>query len=499
MANLDVHYNLPVSALRFSGTVTEAHDTVLHTKSKAPLAKVELEVVASRHGRVLRLDGGIVRDTSVALALTDDGRLQSANVTSTGEIGKVVLGVAGFAVHAVALFAAPVAALGAFEDGVSSPEKQVADAYRQAWGEVAEQRDVFVGLITDGLKAIGEEGRKLLSPQGYSERAETLARLRLLEQQLPAWRSELDRLNAHYAAWRAGTIVERTEEHEAVITLDTLRGSGVTVAPDGAVSFNDEKAGAEARSHWDRFGLTVTMDPEGEAGTIDDPQEDNRVVYLVPRVATLSVYARGTDGKAELQRTVEQLVVDSACEARTITFDKSWLAERKTDLTFSSLGALTGISRETKASAASLAETLGSVPATVAGAVENAQKLRTAWVGLRGAGLSEELDRAKKEVELHQQKQTAAGLAATDTDYAELERLKQQADLLAKKKAIGDAALDTDARAITALKNQIDLLKGQKDLSEATRTLRSEQELYSLRLEIERLKDEKTRRDNEEH
>ena len=134
---------------------------------------------------------------------------------------------------------------------------------------------------------------------------------------------------------------------------------------------------------------------------------------------------------------------------------------------------------------------------TVQGGLESAQKLRTTWAALRDAGLTEELERTKKEVELKQKQLEGAGLAATESQHAELERLKQQAEILAKQKAIGDAALEPGDRQNALLKQQVDLLKSQKELSEATRTLQAEQELYNLRLEIERLEAEKKRRDSQ--
>jgi chromosome segregation ATPase len=188
--------------------------------------------------------------------------------------------------------------------------------------------------------------------------------------------------------------------------------------------------------------------------------------------------------------------MDEACETRKIAIDESWFAKRESSLKFSELGGLVGVTVESSSAAAGIADTLVSLPGTVSGALENAQKIRSTWATLRDSGLDEELARTKKEVELKQQQLSAAGLAATESQSAELERLKQQAEILGQQKLIGDAALDPGAREISRLKQQIDQLKNQKDISVSTRELQAEHELYTVRLEVERLQADKAQRDN---
>ena len=239
----------------------------------------------------------------------------------------------------------------------------------------------------------------MLKTQPGAARASTLSQLRILEQQLSVWRAELDRLNAHFAAWRAGTLVQHVTQHADVFTLDQLRAAGVRVDENEEPTFSDQADGAWARRIWDRLGLLVTM-PRVEVGEIPEPTEENRLVVRVPRWTTLSVYERCNDEKARLQRTIRQLVMDSACPHDEIELKESWFARRSAKLTFSPLGTLTGITEEAESSAAGLATTLSQLPATIQGGLESAQKMRSAWAGLRDAGLSEELERTKKEVEL---------------------------------------------------------------------------------------------------
>lgn len=503
---LDIEYALPVSALRFGGTVSETEDTVL---GGPPIqvrdTTVVLDVVAGRQRYSLRLQDGWIRDTAASFQLTDDGRLISAGVESTGRLGKVVLGVASLAANVAGMLAGvPPGALAAFmpeqdeADAKLTPEERIATAYTEAFPEVAQLRTKYEVLVSTAVTQIADLAEQLLGATDHVQRSGLLSRLWLLEQQLPVWRAELARLEAHFSAWRAGTLISHTAQHDHVMTLDDLRAAGVSVDAAGNVSFNSGQAAAgEAERLWELFGLVVSMDPEENAGSPEQHDNENVIFVREPRVVTLTVYERGEDSKARVQRTVEQLVIDSASPYREVKLEESWFAKRSGSLTFSPLGALTGISHSATSSAAELADTMGGLPGTVATSLEQAQKIRTAWATLQSSGLDQQLAKVKKQVELKQQQLTATGLSATEGQSAELERLKQQAEILAQRKAIGDAGLDDGAREITALKQQVDLLKGQKDFSEASRSLTAEHELFELRLEIERLKAEKEKADNQ--
>jgi hypothetical protein len=93
-------------------------------------------------------------------------------------------------------------------------------------------------------------------------------------------------------------------------------------------------------------------------------------------------------------------------------------------------------------------------------------------------------------VELKQQQIAAAGLEATQDDAAELERLRQKADILETRKGIGETslALDPAAQEVLALQQEIGLLKATRQASAAGRALAAELQFGDLRLEIERLR-----------
>ena len=102
----------------------------------------------------------------------------------------------------------------------------------------------------------------------------------------------------------------------------------------------------------------------------------------------------------------------------------------------------------------------------------------------------EQLATTKKQVELKQQQIAAAELEATQDDAAELERLRQKADILETRKGIGETslALDPAAQEVLALQQEIGLLKATRQASAAGRALAAELQFGDLRLEIERLR-----------
>src|SRR4051812_5488775 len=94
MSRLELDYALPVTAFHFTGTVTTTVDSILGGDiPPVSSGTVATSVVAGYQRFRLRISGGFLKDTSVAFAVTDDGRLTSADVTRTGQAGKALLGV----------------------------------------------------------------------------------------------------------------------------------------------------------------------------------------------------------------------------------------------------------------------------------------------------------------------------------------------------------------------------------------------------------------------
>ena len=204
----------------------------------------------------------------------------------------------------------------------------------------------------------------------------------------------------------------------------------------------------------------------------------------------MSTYER-QDGKAVLQESRTQLVLDDACEHRLVELPEAWIEDENVELTFSDNGALTGIVGSDTSGVASLAETLGSVPGTVSDALGKAKSITDTIAGLRSAATDQRLAQIEKEVKIKQQELAQAGLLATEGTYVELEKLKRQADILTQQKTIREATpaaavADPVADEIARLRQQIELLTAQREHSLAQRRFTAETELAAIERELER-------------
>ena len=146
MSDHSIDYRLPVSALRFSGTWTKTADTILETTAVLRSGTVELDVIGGYVSRTLKLHEGFLKDTKASFTVTDDGRLSDLDVTTTGQVGKVLLGVTAVAANIAGLFAGfPPGVLAAVEKkgdtGELTPEECVVKAYIAARKGNAESRD----------------------------------------------------------------------------------------------------------------------------------------------------------------------------------------------------------------------------------------------------------------------------------------------------------------------------------------------------------------------
>ena len=513
-------YHLPVSVVRVSGTVTTTKDTILDKTEVAPEAAMVLDVIGQETVRTVKIDYGWLRDTGVAFELTDDGRLVSSAIESTGQAGKAVLAVAGIggAIAGVALgippgvLAAAAGAVGArlthegadlagalqnllreVRVGEETDEKKVEKAYEKAHPDVMALSKKYATLVLDLNTKIAASARELADAATASERAAALWRLRTYGQGLAASQSELERLKQHFKAWRAGTLTSRTDSRDYLLSLNLIRAAGVKVAKNGDVDFSNNPEARQVREVWDELGLVVTIDPaDGEAATI--PDTDNLILCRMPRRVRLNVYEKGDDKKASLIESKLHMVMDEMSVIKTVKLRRSLWAKRSATLKFSASGALIGYASTTTAAGAAFADTVQGIPAAVASSLEQSKKIYTEIDGLRSRSLDQRLARVKKEVELKQQEQTRDGLLATDATHADLERLKQEASILEQRdKIAGFGQPSEQAAEVANLKKQIELLTAKHDLAVAQRTLASESELGDIWREIERLSTQEER------
>lgn len=505
-------YRLPLSVVRASGTVTITKDTILDKDEAAPEAAMLLDVMGDERVRTIRIDYGWLRDTGVAFELTEDERLVSSAVESTGQAGKAVLAVAsvGGALAGLALGAPPVlvAAAGAAMAKVSSEalafqirqlegelsdeektdEQKVEEAYEKAHPGVMALSKQYATLVLELNLKMAAAVRELADAADGGDRAAALWRLRNYGQGLAASQAEFERLKQHFKAWRAGTLKSRSEKREYLLSLDLIRAADVTIGDDRKVSFAANPEARKVRKVWEDLGLTVRVIPaNGKDMHVPDAAE-NVILARVPRWVRLDVYKKGDNDEALLIESKPHLVVDGMSAIKKVKLRKSLWAKRSATLKFSESGALTGYASTATAAAAAFAETVQGVPAAVASSLEQSKKIYDQVEALRTRSLDQRLARVKKEVELKEQELTREGLLATAGSHAELERLKQEASILEQRDKIAGFGPPSEHSAeLSNLKQQIELLTAKYDLAVAQRALASESELGEIWREIERL------------
>ena len=505
MAHTDsVGYHLPLSCVRVTATVAETTDAIVPGKpQRSPEATVTLDVIGDEAPLTATITSGWVRDTNVAFKLTDDGRLVSSAVESSGELGKIVVGAVGVAATvggvllgmpgAGALALAPLSAvkgIPGLAEGEAAEEYEpkadpVATAYeavvpgalalRRAYArdgiELERLSEVAVAALT---KATDAAGRK-----------EALDRLASYRRGSAGVRSELERLDAHFRTWRATTFKTRLEHHERLLTFDEIRearavGGGLVIAfaPRAVASPTAEAeafaaaARKKVRRLWNDFGVLIAIDDFGDKVTSSFHTEEDEILVRVPRRVQLSLYKR--DGERPvLAETMPCLIMDDACEVRSVHFRKSLWAKRGEEVSFSPSGALSGLASTRTAAGAAVAEAAAGVPGAVSSGLDQSMKLLAGVEALRTLQIDQQLARLKRRIEVKQQEIVAAGLLATEGSAAELARLTQEAELLERRRALAGYAGQSDAvvAEVAALRQQIELLTARQELSDARASL----------------------------
>jgi hypothetical protein len=516
-------YRLPRSCVHAVGSITYKHDSILDDHPDqvhaSPETTLSLGVAPDSTQRVVDVSRGVLRDIEASFEVTEDRMLVSSSAESTGQAGKLITGVTGLAAAAAGVVAGlpsgallgAIAAAGVSKSEIAdgaqgfqrldeavrerdlTDEEKVALRYALKNRDVARRRADFEHHAKELAKRICEVTEELVGSGDPVEIAKLDYRLRALERTSSIVNHELDKLNVHFKAWRDGTISTRTEARELSIDADAIRAADARIdagvlrlasggAAQGAVDQMSEM--------WKSLGVAARIDHLDGGPEVPAPSTgSNQIVVRIPRPARLTVFKK-MNGKAFVTDSRGCLVMDSSCKHEVITFRKSFFAKRHQAAKFSTGGALTSLSYGSTSSAGAIADTLGGLPGTVSDALEHSQKIIDQAAALRRAPLEHRLTEAKDEADLKQQEITKAGLLATEEDYAELERLKQQADILAQRKAIADATATPDAGAaeLAGMKQQIEVLNAKRELAVANRELEAETELGGLRLEIERLK-----------
>lgn len=271
-------------------------------------------------------------------------------------------------------------------------------------------------------------------------RSAAVRELRSVKAMLAAARSEYERLEGLFKVWRESKITSKTLEREEVVTLNSLVEAGISIGPSGLLNMERENAGL--RKVFDETGLAVCVEPLSglcePREWADKVLEPHTLVVRIPRPVRLRVFEKDETGVYTETRSRRHLVVDKACLTEEIRLSEGWFGKRKTGLKFSALGALAARTGSASASAADIADVVGKLPGTITDGLDLSSKFLGQVSALRSGALDAELAELKKRVELRQQEIAMDGLNTTDAAQEELERLKQQYEILKLRKDIAE-------------------------------------------------------------
>lgn len=498
-------YRLPLSYVRITGTAKYISDPLAAPGEQVaePQAQIELVVGADEwRPRSLDLDPRRWRDGASSLEFTEDGRLTSQSAEVVGQGGKALTGlvtVVTSVAGALTAIAGPraVAPLSVDQDPAAGAalqrlqaERDDADglaaaveaAYKRTHPEEAELREKLLEINKKLATGIADSIARVHDSVDRPARLEAQQELRSRLNARESLRPDLEKANAHFTAWRAGTQKAREERHEYHISLDEVRWSKVSVDETGTVTFPDPSPGdneakltaaqAEIRQAWEHLGVVVLVDDRRSRILREDVHSvpdaaSHAVVVRIPREVTLRVFTRNADAKAVLKSTQPVSVLDSLCDHQEVEVRAGVFGEGKGRLSFHSGGTLAKIEASSKSGVAAAADALGGLPATVAQALETTNKIADQYGNLSDKRIELALARAKDEHDLKQKQIELSGLNATEADHAELQRLKQQLDLLKTQKEMAGfspATPDVTELEIARLKQEVELLKAQRQL-----------------------------------
>lgn len=443
-----ISYRLPCAELVVSGTVRRTRDTITDV---APLASQRAILVShafavrhvvSRDKYSVTLPGGWLRAFKGSFSFTSDRRLAGTAAESTGYAGTILTAAATVAGAALGLRTVGTGT-GVALDG-DAPADPAEEKYREAHPAVSERRGQIAQLLERFQEAQLEAARQILdgSPDAHAVRWDLLQRVK------QSLESERDLLDAHFAAWRAGTIETVDEAFEFAVPLSELRGSAGQ--PDAACSEESPESPKTLHHLWTQYGVGVAASwGDGRGGQqVNVHPTSSQIATRIPDRVTLSVVEH-QHGVPVVTASSTHLVMDDYSEVEYFTLEKSLFGRRSLALTFDGDGVVTGVAVEGAASLAQAASATGQLPAAIDGGIGS---LNTAVSGLataRRSAREAELAQVKQQVELAQQRVTAAGLHATAADAARLQRLQQLRTLLDTQAAISKA----DPRLVASLPN----------------------------------------------
>lgn len=455
----ELTYYLPVTQARLRATMLHLTDDLEPAKNTTEVSSWSadlLTVADTTQARTLAVESGLLRDYGLKLTLAEDGRLASASLESTGQLGTVLASAAGLATS--------IAAATVFHLPIPTPVPAVPPVVTKGGQPTTDNPPPALSPVEERyLNERPDDAQQLAALQGeyaMTRAKVTEARSSYLQasdaRRVDAWNhyrratrlmadvsEELTRAKALFDAWRRSK--QTTTESVDAVTVPVSALPEVTMAQDGTITLT-WGTGDQAESVQQFFDRTEhvlarkTGIPQGSPTTPTEPNGDASLRVRRPRSVGLACVRRDKSGALWLIDDRRELIMDSECDELRVPVRKSWFARRKTAVELSTLGALTGLELGGSSSAAAAGAALTGAASSTTAALESAQKARASLTTLAAADAEDELARLKRETAISEQRLLAAGQAATASDFARLEWLKQQVAIAEARAKLGGSS-----------------------------------------------------------
>lgn len=463
----ELEYYLPVTQARLRATMLHLTDDLepANNAVEASSWSADLVTAADRsQARTLAVKSGFLRDYGVKLALSEDGRLASASVESTGQLGIVLASAAGLAtsIASATLFHLPIPMLEPSVPTVvtkghppttdSSPPRVLSPAEKHYQDERPDDARHLAALQSEFavVRATLTEARSGYLQSLGASRADAWSHYRRATRLFADVSVELTRAKALFDAWRRSK--QTTIEYVEAVTVSISELPEVTIATDGTImmawatgveaqrvrQFFDRTKHVLARETTDTAPFSTGSSTQSGIRTPPvPPNGDASLRVRCPRSVRFACIRRDANGRLWLIDDRREVIMDGACEEVRVPLRKSWFARRKVAVELSALGALTGLELGGTSGAAAVGTALDGVASSTVAALEAAQKARAAITSLAAADSEDELAGLKRETAITEQRLLAAGQAATASDFARLEWLKQQVAITEAQTKLG--------------------------------------------------------------
>lgn len=430
-----VSYSLSHTVVRVTAKTTTKQDLLKNKPTRSTEAQVEVANVADPAARTtLALHENKLSDASLTLTFADDGRLLSAEHSSTGKLGQIIK--AGVQiVTSVAATAAAIARGGA-ADAINQQDAKektasVQELYEKKHPQVGAARKRIESASTQLTEQLVKLGSALAEARDSTEEKDIAARLDRVKSALKTLRDEQILIEQHFSSWK--TTAEGAETRSLDYEFQLSQLPRVTYL-DANWNPSADDLDDEVASCYETTGVIVgVVDAYAENDRHWKPEPGPYIYYRQPRQIELGLYVKSERG-TELVKTLRVLGIDEFSRLAWLELGESKFAKRTATATFKDTGSLEKLGNTSESPLATAATTAAELPAAVFGSLEQANKILEQHRKLATSGIDMRIAELEQRKKLLETEAAHSGLAATVLERAELEKVKAQIDLLKNRK-----------------------------------------------------------------